>query len=87
MYSLYKTRLFAHDRNLSAHIQEHGLQTPLRINTPKLRWIDEKCLIDRKFLGVLTPNNGSEFEYMLMCEKLTILKILKSDNSEHMCIL
>ena len=39
--------------------------SPLRISTPKLTRIGEKCIIDRKLLGVLMPNNGSEFQYML----------------------
>ena len=36
----------------------------LRISTPKLDWIGENCIIDEKILGVLIPNNGSEYECM-----------------------
>ena len=61
----------------------------LRISTPKLIRVGEKCIIDWKCLGVLIPYNASEFQYMLIQKLTIILKILKSENlynSEHMCI-
>ena len=44
----------------------HGIHAPLLISTPKLISIHENCIIDEKFVGVLTPINGYEFGFMVM---------------------
>ena len=48
------------------HSAQLFILSPLRISTPKLIGISIDCVIHEKFLGVLIPNNGSDFECMLM---------------------